>query len=153
MPLRDMIPVLQVAIGPVILISGVGLLLLSMTNRLGRLIDRSRQLALASRSADGHERQVLQAQLDILSTRAVLVQQAITLATVSLLCAAILVITLFLAALLHLEFFLLVAILFIACMGALIGSLVAFLRDVHLSLAALKLELAARRQGESAPSA
>ncbi|MFN9975717.1 MAG: DUF2721 domain-containing protein, partial [Phycisphaerae bacterium] len=31
----DLIPVLQVAIGPVILISGVGLLLLSMTNRLG----------------------------------------------------------------------------------------------------------------------
>lgn len=146
MPLRDMIPVLQVAIGPVILISGVGLLLLTMTNRLGRVIDRSRLLALATRSADAHERQVLEAQLDILSARAVLVQQAITLATVSVLCVAVLVITLFLAALWHWDFFLLVAVLFIACMGALIGSLVAFLRDVHLSLAALKLELAARRQ-------
>ena len=35
---------LQVAIGPVILISGVGLLLLTMTNRLGRAIDRARQM-------------------------------------------------------------------------------------------------------------
>jgi len=34
--LTQLIPVLQVAIGPVILISGVGLLLLSMTNRYGR---------------------------------------------------------------------------------------------------------------------
>ena len=34
--LNQMFPVLQVAIGPVILISGVGLLLLTMTNRLGR---------------------------------------------------------------------------------------------------------------------
>ena len=36
----QLIPVLQTAIGPMILISGVGLLLLSMTNRLGRVIDR-----------------------------------------------------------------------------------------------------------------
>ena len=45
LPVQDLIPVLQVAIGPVILISGVGLLLLSMTNRFGRVIDRARSLA------------------------------------------------------------------------------------------------------------
>src|SRR4051812_29821403 len=44
MRLHDLVPTIQVAIGPVILISGVGLLLLSMTNRLGRVIDRARQL-------------------------------------------------------------------------------------------------------------
>ena len=33
------VPILQTAIGPVILISGVGLLLLTMTNRLARTID------------------------------------------------------------------------------------------------------------------
>ena len=42
--LTELIPILQIAIGPVILISGVGLLLLSMTNRLGRAIDRARIL-------------------------------------------------------------------------------------------------------------
>jgi hypothetical protein len=41
--LEQIIPELQDAIGPVILISGVGLLLLTMTNRLGRAIDRARQ--------------------------------------------------------------------------------------------------------------
>ena len=45
MRLIDLVPILQMAVGPVILISGVGLLLLSMTNRLGRVIDRSRLLA------------------------------------------------------------------------------------------------------------
>lgn len=35
----DLIPTLQTAIGPVILISGVALLLLTVTNRLGRAID------------------------------------------------------------------------------------------------------------------
>ena len=38
--LHELIPVLQVAIGPVILISGVGLLLLTLTNRFRRAIDR-----------------------------------------------------------------------------------------------------------------
>ena len=41
--LEQIIPELRDAIGPVILISGVGLLLLTMTNRLGRAIDRARQ--------------------------------------------------------------------------------------------------------------
>ena len=41
--LEQIIPELRDAIGPVILISGVGSLLLTMTNRLGRAIDRARQ--------------------------------------------------------------------------------------------------------------
>lgn len=36
---QELIPVLQTAIGPVILSSGVGLLLLSMANRLSRVIE------------------------------------------------------------------------------------------------------------------
>ncbi|MGE4183167.1 MAG: DUF2721 domain-containing protein, partial [Limisphaerales bacterium] len=34
MRINDLLPILQAAVGPVILISGVGLLILSMTNRL-----------------------------------------------------------------------------------------------------------------------
>jgi hypothetical protein len=45
MSLTDLITTLQLSIGPVILISGVGLILLSMTNRLARVIDRSRLLS------------------------------------------------------------------------------------------------------------
>ena len=43
--LQQLIPVIQTAVGPVILISGVGLLLLSITNRFGRIVDRARLLA------------------------------------------------------------------------------------------------------------
>ena len=43
-PLTEIVSVLQVAIAPVILISGVGLLLLSLTNRFGRAVDRTRQI-------------------------------------------------------------------------------------------------------------
>ena len=97
-------------------------------------------------SAKVSDRVVVASQIQILSTRALLVKQAITLATLSILFAAVLVITLFLAAVLRWEVGGFVAILFISCMGSLIVSLIAFLRDVHLSLAALKLELAAKHE-------
>jgi hypothetical protein len=43
---------------------------------------------------------------------------------------------------LHVEAALLVALFFILCMASLVGSLVVFLVDLHVSLAALRVELA-----------
>jgi hypothetical protein len=146
-PLHELIPVLQVAIGPVILISGVGLLLLTLTNRYGRTIDRSRQLIRELRELGGADRQRLEGQIEILYRRARLIRLSILLAGVSVLLASVLIIVLFLTALLKLEVGLLISLLFIACMVSLIGSLAAFLRDLNLSLGALKLELGHRKTG------
>ncbi len=44
MPPHTVYDALQLAVSPVILISAYGLLLLSLTNRLGRAIDRGRLL-------------------------------------------------------------------------------------------------------------
>ena len=55
--LSELVPVLQTAVGPVILISGVGLLLLSLTNRFGRAVDRTRQLLREMRGITGVDRQ------------------------------------------------------------------------------------------------
>jgi len=142
MPLPQLIPILQVAIGPVILVSGGGLLILSMTNRLGRIIDRARELTRALKGAAAADREPMAAQLGILSRRARIVRDAIFLAAHSVLLAAVLVIGIFLAALMRLETALPIIVLFIACMLCLIGSLVLFIRDVNLSLRALRLELA-----------
>ena len=54
---------LQLAVSPVIMISAYGMLLLSMTNRLGRAIDRARQL---SREPEAKRR----IQVEILAKRA-----------------------------------------------------------------------------------
>ncbi|HXR05126.1 MAG TPA: DUF2721 domain-containing protein [Verrucomicrobiae bacterium] len=140
-PLNEIVPVLQVAIGPVILISGVGLLLLTMTNRLGRAIDRARQLKGELPKRTEQDRQQVLAQVAIIYRRARLIRLGITLAALSALLAAALVIVLFVTALLRLEQGLLVSLLFIACMAALFASLVAFICDINLSLRALKLEL------------
>jgi hypothetical protein len=137
----QLIPVLQTAIGPTILISGVGLLLLTMTNRLGRAIDRARILARELPSVDNVVRAKDEEQLRIIWRRARLLRIAIALASMSALSAAILIIVLFFTALLQIENAWLVSALFIVCLGCLIGSLVVFIHDINQSLAALKLEL------------
>ncbi|MFA5057735.1 MAG: DUF2721 domain-containing protein [Opitutaceae bacterium] len=139
--LQQLIPVIQTAVGPVILISGVGLLLLSMTNRFGRVVDRSRLLAREMPAA-GREREDRSAQLAVLYRRAKIIRLAIILATASVLLAGLLIIFLFLAALLQVEAALPAALCFILCMASLIASLVVFLLDLQVSLAALRMELA-----------
>jgi hypothetical protein len=148
-PMHELIPVLQMAIGPVILISGVGLLLLTLTNRYGRTIDRSRQLMGDLRECSEADRQRLQGQVEILYRRARLLRLSILLAGVSVLLASLLIIVLFLTAWWKLEVGLLLSLLFAACMVSLIGSLAAFIRDINLSLGALKLELGYRAAGSS----
>ena len=147
--LEQIIPELRDAIGPVILISGVGLLLLTMTNRLGRTIDRARQLKAELSKRTEVEHQHLQEQVAIIYRRAKLIRMSITLAALSALLAAALVVTLFVTALLQWQNGWLASVMFIACMISLIASLIAFIRDINLSLHALKLELGSDRESKT----
>lgn len=146
----QLIPVLQTAIGPMILISGVGLIILSMTNRLGRTADRVRVLA-ATIETTPDKAAAISPQLDILWKRARLARTAITLAAMSALAAAVLIIVLFFTALWQIETAWLTATLFVLCMGCLIGSLIGFIKDINQTLAALRLELIAHKKIELKP--
>jgi hypothetical protein len=145
----QLIPVLQTAIGPTILISGVGLLLLTMTNRLARTIDRTRTLAREVPDAGEPDHAKHAGQLRILWRRARLIRLSIALASLSALFAAILIIVLFVTALLQMENVWLICALFVICLICLIGSLIVFIHDVNLALAALKFELAGKDIGEA----
>ncbi len=136
----ELIPTLQVAIGPVVLISGVGLLLLTMTNRLGRVVDRARLLAREGATAPADQVPRLSLQIQILLIRADLLRTAIVFAAFSALFAAILVIAMFLAALFRWEIAALIGLLFIACMGCLVVSLIFFIQDLNRSLTALRID-------------
>jgi len=141
MSLDHFVSVLQLSIGPVIVISGAGLVLLSMTNRFARVIDRSRSLAESLRRGSSNDANRIQSQLKILARRGRLLRLAITFASISLLLAAALVIALFLVVLLDLEAALLIVVTFISCMSSLIVGLIYFIVDVNASLSALKLEI------------
>ena len=138
---EQLIPVLQTAIGPTILISGVGLLLLTMTNRLARTIDRARIITreLPATTDTDHATDI--EQLRILWRRARMIRLSIALASASALFAALLIIVLFVTALLQMETAWLICTLFIFCLACLIASLMVFIHDINQGLMALKLEL------------
>ena len=143
---RDLIPILQVAIGPVILISGVGLLLLTMTNRLGRAIDRARALAEKYDQAEEALRPRLGQQLVVLWRRAKILRLVITLAAASALSSGLLVIIIFISALWGFISGWFVIALFTIALASLVASLILFIHDINQSLAALRLELDASQK-------
>jgi len=141
--LTQLIPILQLSVSPVILISGVGLLLLTLTNRFGRMVDRARVLnreLLQHHPVD----QNIRAQIEILQTRAGILRLSIVLGVTTVLLAAVLILTLFVSALFKIEAGPLLIAIFCVGQLSLIGSMLAFIRDTNLSMAAIKLELGSR---------
>ena len=132
---------LQTVISPVVLISGVGLLLLSMTNRFGQTTARARQVAEQRRKLDGEERQTAEEQIRILHRRVKLQLNAIRLILISILFSACMILVLFADYLFGTTFKNLIIALFALSLLSLIGSVIYFIRDMSLSLIALEEEL------------
>lgn len=139
--LSALLPIIQLAITPVILISGMGALMITLTNRMARIVDRTRVVAEAIPAADPEERKHLESQLDIMWGRALLIRRAVTSNGLSMLLSCLLVVALFAAAVLDLKLSPVVLGLFGASIVLLIASLVDFLRDIFVSLHALKLQV------------
>ncbi len=140
MEARNVFEALQLAVSPVILISAYGLLLLSMTNRLGRAIDRARALAREGPQAK-------QEQIAIIARRAVWIRLAIVFTSVALIAAALLVLVLFLSVHLTVDISSAVALLFTGSLLSLVIGLAYFLLDIFGSLQAMKAELLAASAG------
>lgn len=126
--------VIQLAVAPVFLISGVGAMLSVLTNRLARIIDRARVLDAARPPS-----QEVREELDILTQRAQFINRSIALVTSSALLIATLIVFLFLGAFLTLNVATVVGILFVVAMIALIGGLVTFLQEVRLATRTMRL--------------
>jgi amino acid transporter len=145
MSIHELLPVLQVAIGPVILISGIGMLLLTLSNRFGRAVDRSRVLGRELRESTQAQEERLAHQIEVLYRRAKVIRLAIIMAAVSLLLITALIIVLFIADLANLNGGFVIVALFVCCMTSLIVSIGAFILDIQLSLKALNHELGIRK--------
>lgn len=137
---EEVVSTLTFLVSPVVLISGVGLLLLSMTNRLGRVVDRTRSLSRDMRGANEDVRARVQRQMQMLYRRAHLLRLAIFAATMSILIVAVMILTMLTS---YLVPFLSAVIipLFALCMISLVISLLLFLVDLTVSLNALAIEM------------
>jgi uncharacterized protein DUF2721 len=134
----DVAHAMQLALGPVFLLNGVGVMLAMLTTRLARIVDRAR--SLEDRLPDASEEQAheIHRVLRVTSRRARLMNRAITLGTVAALLVATVVALLFAAAFLTFPIGQAIALLFVICMAALFGSLWCFLVEVRVATESLR---------------
>jgi hypothetical protein len=130
---------IQLSVAPVFLLSGIGVLLGVLTNRLVRVVDRARAFEEKFATAPGDEADVLRRRLKVLAKRARLINGSITLATISALLVAIVVALLFASAFVRFSLALPVAVLFVGSMFALVGALLAFLVEVRIATLTVRI--------------
>ena len=148
------VPLIQLAISPVILISGEGAFMLMLTNRMGRVVDRTRILAGNLRKADGPgERSHVDEQLGIMWRRAGLLRRAVTFCGLSMTVACLLVLVILVDAVLGQTLPVVMISLFCLAVSLLGAALYTFLRDIYVALDALNLEvLRARSEKKDVPA-
>lgn len=133
----DIVHLIQSAVAPVFLLSGVGVTLGVLTNRLARIIDRARALEVQF-DRTGPQVEELRANLKVLARRAHYINTAIALSSISALFVALVVIMLFASAFVPLDLSVTIAILFVASMLSLTAAFVAFLIEVRIATASLR---------------
>ena len=135
--LTDISHIIQLAIAPVFLLTGVGTKLAVLTNRLARIIDRSR--VLEDRLSDGAGGSFADAQSELLTLyrRAHLINRAITLSTCCGLLVCVVIAALFIGDALRLGLATFIAFCFVLGMFSLIGSFVYLLREIFVATQSL----------------
>ena len=144
------VQILTASIAPVIVISGVCLLLLSITNRYGRVIDRARLLAreLSDSDPESARRRQLSDQLRLTNERAHILRSSMLYASTSIFFVSLTVLSLFAEELLSLQKDFIALPFFTLCLLSLVVSMYYSIRDITVSLAALELEVREGMHGD-----
>lgn len=135
----DVSHVIQLALAPAFLLTGIASLLNVMTGRLARIIDRGRYLESQSTQVDLTVYESYQVERDYLERRRYIASFAITTCTLSALLACLVIAVLFVKAILGIEIKWVVGGLFISSMLTLTLGLSFFLREVHLATNTVKI--------------
>ena len=141
MTIDNLIHILQGSIAPCILISGVGLLVLAMTNRLGRATDRIRAICRELDVAPESEKANLKSQIAIFYRRCQYLQTAVFLAAISIFCVSLVVLMLFFTFVFSLSIIPVIKLFFGLALVCLVSSLFCFLFDIKATLGTIKVEL------------
>jgi uncharacterized membrane protein len=135
----DIAHAIDLAVAPVFLLSGIGVLLGVLTNRLARIVDRARKVEESLRQATLPAPEDARDQLRVAARRARFINASITLGTIAALLVALVVAVLFASTFVPLNLAGPVAVLFVLAMAALVGALLSFLLEVRIAIAALRI--------------
>jgi hypothetical protein len=132
---------IQLAIAPVFLLTGIAALLSVMTNRLARVVDRTRYVQQTWLELEEMAHELAFAELAHLERRRRLASWSINFCTAGALLVCLVIATLFVDDLLATDLRWAAGGLFICTMGALIGGLACFLREVYLATESIAIEI------------
>lgn len=135
--ISDIGHVIQLAIAPVFLLTGVATKLTVLTNRLARIIDRTR--VLDERLKDGANADLF-SERETLYVRAHLINTAITSSTACGLMVCLVIALLFLGDTTNLPLDQYIAALFVLAMLGLISSFVFFLREIFIASRFMRMQ-------------
>lgn len=129
--------VIQLAVAPVFLLTGVAGILNVLASRIGRIIDRARPMEERLANADPNTARDLHERLRVLSRRATFINRAIGLCVTSGLLISLVVAALFVSSSLRLDLAVPISVTFVVALFSLAVSLVYFLREVFLATTSL----------------
>lgn len=135
--------IIQLAIAPVFLLSGVCTNLIVLTNRLARIIDRSR--VLEDRLDVAYSDPYLN-ELDVLYRRSHLINVSIALSTACGLFVCVIVAMLFLGDITTLNLDKYIAGMFVVAVICLVGSFVSLLREIFIASSWMRSQRHVRRK-------
>lgn len=128
--------VIQQAVAPVFLLTGVGAILSVLAGRLGRVVDRFRMLKESGCDSQQNERYP---EMKKLLRRARWIHWSISLCTIALLLVCLVIGTLFVGVEMAMNPFHLVSFFFISAMASLILGLLCFLREIFLATTVIEM--------------
>lgn len=132
--LSNLAHIIELSVAPVFLLAGIGAFLNVVASRLGRVVDRARNLEerhLADPEPEEMTR--IKQELVILDRRVRLSQRAVMLFSLAALLVCLVVATLFVGEFITLQVAAPVAMMFIAAMLAMIGGLALFLLETTIA--------------------
>ncbi len=135
----DIAHAIELAVAPVFLLSGIGVFLGVLTNRLARIVDRARHVGESLRGAGSGAPEEAREQLSVAARRSRFINVSITLSTVAALLVALVIALLFASTFVPINLAGSVAVLFVLAMIALVGALLSFLLEVRVAIAALRI--------------
>lgn len=135
----DVAHIIQLALAPVFLLTGVGAFLNVCTGRLARIVDRSRVIAPEIRASRGATHDRLLDELRLLDRRMGVVDTAILLSVVSACLVCLVVVLLFASEVVGHSFARTIALLFMASMLCQAGAFGTFIVEIRLSSGAIRI--------------
>lgn len=138
--LENFADLLELSFSPIVLISGVGLLLLSMVNRFMQTTNRTRQLIQSVEEQHEEERRDTIKQVKILYRRTNILKWAITLVLGSILSTSLLILVISIMSFGQINIQWIGLTFYYITLGLLVGSVVLFLVDLTMATNALRVE-------------